>query len=131
MENKKITVAIDGYSSSGKSTMARRLAASVGYRYIDSGAMYRAVALYALEHGMIDAEGKPDSNAIASALPDIEIDFALQTDGSQHTVLDGKDVESEIRRLRVSEAVSRLPPYRLCARLLLLCRNRWGRVVES
>ena len=106
MENKKITVAIDGYSSSGKSTMARRLAASVGYRYIDSGAMYRAVALYALEHGMIDAEGKPDSNAIASALPDIEIDFALQTDGSQHTVLDGKDVESEIRRLRVSEAVS-------------------------
>ncbi len=106
MENKKITVAIDGYSSSGKSTMARRLAASVGYRYIDSGAMYRAVALYALEHGMIDAEGKPDSNAIASALPDIEIDFALQTDGSQHTMLDGKDVESEIRRLRVSEAVS-------------------------
>ena len=106
MENKKITVAIDGYSSSGKSTMARRLAASVGYRYIDSGAMYRAVALYALEHGMIDAEGKPDSNAIASALPDIEIDFALQTDGSQHTVLDGKDVESEIRCLRVSEAVS-------------------------
>ena len=60
MENKKITVAIDGYSSSGKSTMARRLAASVGYRYIDSGAMYRAVALYALAHGMIDVDGNAD-----------------------------------------------------------------------
>ncbi len=128
MENKKITVAIDGYSSSGKSTMARRLAASVGYRYIDSGAMYRAVALYALEHGMIDAEGKPDSNAIASALPDIEIDFALQTDGSQHTMLDGKDV-SDVSEFQ--KPCRRLPPYRLCARLLLLCRNRWGRVVES
>ena len=68
MENKKITVAIDGYSSSGKVPMARRLAASVGYRYIDSSHVSSAVALYALEHGMIDAEGKPDSNAIASAL---------------------------------------------------------------
>lgn len=101
-----IIVAIDGFSSSGKSTMARRLAAKVGYRYIDSGAMYRAVALYALDHGMIDADGQPDEAALVAALPEIEIDFAPQPDGTQHTMLNGKDVESEIRRLRVSNVVS-------------------------
>lgn len=86
--------------------MARRLAAAVGYRYIDSGAMYRAVALYALDHGMIAADGTPDTARIIAALPDIHIDFAVQTDGTQHTMLNGSDVECEIRRLRVSNAVS-------------------------
>lgn len=104
--DKKIIIAVDGFSSSGKSTMARRLAAAVGYRYIDSGAMYRAVTLYALDHGMIDAEGNPDKAAIIDALPGIHIDFAVQPGGSQHTMLNGTDVESEIRRLRVSNAVS-------------------------
>lgn len=103
---KSIIIAIDGYSSSGKSTMARRLAAEIGYRYIDSGAMYRAVTLYALDNGMIDAQGQPDEAAIIAALPEIDIDFAVQPDGSQRTTLNGKDVEDEIRRLRVSEAVS-------------------------
>lgn len=103
---KRIIIALDGYSSSGKSTMARRLAAEIGYRYIDSGAMYRAVTLYALDHGMIDAQGNPDSAAIIAALPDIAIDFAVQADGTQRTTLNGVDVEDEIRRLRVSEAVS-------------------------
>lgn len=101
-----IIVAIDGFSSSGKSTMARRLAAKTGYRYIDSGAMYRAVALYALEHGMIDDNGQPLVDALIAALPDIEIDFVPQADGSQHTMLNGQDVEAEIRRLRVSNVVS-------------------------
>ncbi len=86
--------------------MARRLAAEIGYRYIDSGAMYRAVTLYALDNGMIDAQGQPDAAAIIAALPEIDIDFAVQPDGSQRTTLNGKDVEDEIRRLRVSEAVS-------------------------
>lgn len=104
--DKKIIIAVDGFSSSGKSTMARRLAAAVGYRYIDSGAMYRAVTLYALDHGMIDAEGNPDKAAIIAALPKIHIDFAVQPGGSQHTMLNGTDVETEIRRLRVSNAVS-------------------------
>lgn len=104
--DKRIIIAIDGFSSSGKSTMARRLAARTGYRYIDSGAMYRAVTLYALEHGLISAEGEPDSAAIIAALPDIHIDFAVQPDGTQHTMLNGTDVEAEIRRLRVSNAVS-------------------------
>ena len=103
---KRIIIALDGYSSSGKSTMARRLAAEIGYRYIDSGAMYRTVTLYALDHGMIDTQGTPDSDAIIAALPDIAIDFAVQPDGTQRTTLNGVDVEDEIRRLRVSEAVS-------------------------
>ena len=86
--------------------MARRLAAEIGYRYIDSGAMYRAVTLYALDNEMVDAQGQPDQAAIIAALPEINIDFAVQPDGSQRTTLNGKDVEDEIRRLRVSEAVS-------------------------
>lgn len=103
---KKIIIAIDGYSSSGKSTMARRLAAEIGYRHIDSGAMYRAVTLYALDHGMIDAQGQPQTDAIIAALPNIDIDFKVLPDGSQRTMLNSVDVEDEIRRLRVSEAVS-------------------------
>ena len=103
---KKIIIAIDGYSSSGKSIMARRLAAEIGYRYIDSGAMYRAVTLYALDHGMIDAQGQPQTDAIIAALPNIDIDFKVLPDGSQRTMLNSVDVEDEIRRLRVSEAVS-------------------------
>ncbi|MDE5567842.1 MAG: (d)CMP kinase [Muribaculaceae bacterium] len=106
MSDKKIIIAIDGYSSSGKSTMARRLAAEIGYRYIDSGAMYRAVTLYALEHDMIDAEGNIDLEALRTALPSISIDFRPMPDGTQHTLLDGRDVETEIRQLRVSDNVS-------------------------
>ena len=102
----KIIVAIDGFSSSGKSTMARRLASAVGYRYIDSGAMYRAVALYGLEHGMVTPAGDVDEADLVAALPHIRIDFAPQPDGSQHTLLCGRDVESEIRQLRVSNVVS-------------------------
>lgn len=104
---KRLTIAIDGYSSSGKSTMARQLAAAVGYRYIDSGAMYRAVALYAIEHGMMNTGGTPDTARIVAALPQINIDFSpAGADGRQHTLLNGRDVESDIRTLRVSEAVS-------------------------
>lgn len=104
--DKAITVAIDGFSSSGKSTMARRLARTVGYRYIDSGAMYRAVALFALEAGLVDQAGMPLTDAVVEVLPHIHIDFEPQPDGSQHTILNGVDVESEIRRIRVSNAVS-------------------------
>lgn len=102
----KITVAIDGFSSSGKSTMARRLASAVGYRYIDSGAMYRAVALYGLQHGTVSTDGTVDTAALVASLPDINIDFVPQPDGSQHTTLNGADVESDIRQLRVSNVVS-------------------------
>lgn len=107
MENKdkQIIIAIDGFSSSGKSTMAKELARRIGYRYIDSGAMYRAVTLYALEHGMILADGSVDTAALTAALDDIHIDFLPCADG-QHTLLNGRDVEKEIRSLRVSSSVS-------------------------
>lgn len=105
---KKIVVAIDGYSSSGKSTMARELARRVGYVYVDSGAMYRAVTLYALEHGMIE-NGKVDRERLAAALPGISITFEpAGADGVQHTLLNGRDVEREIRDMQVSENVSRV-----------------------
>ncbi len=104
--NNRIIVAIDGFSSSGKSTMARRLASKIGYRYIDSGAMYRAVTLYGLDAGIISADNQIDTEALVDALPSIVIDFEPQPDGSQHTLLNGRDVEDEIRRLRVSNAVS-------------------------
>lgn len=103
---KKITVAIDGYSSSGKSTMARELAKRTGYIYVDSGAMYRAVTLYALEHGFIK-EGKIDVPGLVSALDKINIRFAnAGEDGLQHTILNGRDVEKEIREMAVSSMVS-------------------------
>ncbi|MCM1520032.1 MAG: (d)CMP kinase [Lachnoclostridium sp.] len=100
-----IIIAIDGYSSSGKSTMAKALAKTIGYRYIDSGAMYRAVTLYAMQHGLISADGTPDSQAIIAALPDIDIDFKVDGD-RQWTMLNGRNVETEIRSLAVSDNVS-------------------------
>ncbi|MCM1320317.1 MAG: (d)CMP kinase [Muribaculaceae bacterium] len=100
---KKITVAIDGYSSSGKSTMAKQLAAKVGYKYIDSGAMYRAVTLYAMQHGMISADGEVDTPALVAALPQIMIDFAPE---GNHAMLNGVDVEHEIRSMEVASHVS-------------------------
>lgn len=124
--DKRIIIAVDGFSSSGKSTMARRLAAAVGYRYIDSGAMYRAVTLYALDNGMIDAEGKPDTAAIIAALPQIHIDFAVQPEGTQHTMLNGKDVEIEIRRLRVSNAVSPVAAIPEVRHALVAMQKRMG-----
>lgn len=123
---KKIIIAVDGFSSSGKSTMARRLAAVVGYRYIDSGAMYRAVTLYALDHGMIDDEGTPDTTAIIAALPQIHIDFSVQPGGSQHTMLNGTDVEKEIRRLRVSNAVSPVAAIPEVRHALVAMQKRMG-----
>ena len=100
---KKIIVAIDGYSSSGKSTMAKQLAAKVGYKYIDSGAMYRAVTLYAMRRGMIAADGTVDAVSLTAALPDIRIDFAPQ---GNHALLNGEDVEHEIRSMEVASHVS-------------------------
>ena len=104
---KKIIVAIDGYSSSGKSTMARELAKRVGYVYVDSGAMYRAVTLYAIRHDMVTPDKKIKTSQLISALPDIHISFqAAGADGIQHTLLNGDDVEKLIRDMEVSNLVS-------------------------
>ena len=102
---KNIIIAIDGFSSSGKSTMAKALARKIGYRYIDSGAMYRAVTLWAIENGLIGSDGTADETAVAAGLSDVKIDFAVTPDG-QHTILDGRDVEKEIRTMGVSAHVS-------------------------
>lgn len=104
---KQITVAIDGFSSSGKSTMARELARRAGYTYVDSGAMYRAVTLYAMRHGMTHPDRTVDAPALVAALPHIKVSFApAGADGVQHTILNGEDVEAQIRTLPVSELVS-------------------------
>ena len=104
MDKKKINVAIDGTSSSGKSTMAKALAKSVGYTYIDTGAMYRSVALFCLRHGLI-TDGKVDVGRLLPMLPDINISFKIE-DGKQITYLNGENVENEIRGLEVSNNVS-------------------------
>ena len=99
---KQIIVAIDGYSSCGKSTIAKQLASYAGYRYIDTGAMYRAVAFYALQHRLTD-----DAQVVA-ALPDIHINFLRQDDGTQHTWLNGEDIEKAIRTLEVGNRASQV-----------------------
>ena len=103
---KKITIAIDGYSSCGKSTMAKDLAREVGYIYIDSGAMYRAVTLYCLENQLFTEEGI-DTTKLEAALPDIHISFQLNPDTQRPmTFLNGENVEDRIRTMEVSSHVS-------------------------
>lgn len=127
MEKNPIIIAIDGFSSSGKSTMARRLASAIGYRYIDSGAMYRAVTLFALEAGFIGPDGQPDAAALEAALPHIHVDFEPQPDGTQHTMLNGVDVEAEIRRLRVSNVVSPVAALPAVRHALVAMQKEMGR----
>lgn len=104
---KKIQIAIDGYSSCGKSTMAKDLAKKIGYIYVDTGAMYRAVTLYALRNGLIDSEGKVNSEELERRLPEISISFKLNSEtGRPDTYLNGGIVEQEIRSLLVSDNVS-------------------------
>ncbi|MDE6023241.1 MAG: (d)CMP kinase [Muribaculaceae bacterium] len=103
---KKITIAIDGFSSSGKSTMAKQLAKKIGYVYVDSGAMYRATTLYAMRNGMTSKEKGVDTDALVRALPKIQISFSISSDETQHTLLNGEDVEKEIRGMDVSGWVS-------------------------
>ena len=103
---KKIIVAIDGYSSSGKSTMAKALAKKTGYVYIDSGAMYRAVTLYGMRKGVVAPETGVDVEKLTAMLPEIHIDFRVDEKGGQRTLLNGEDVEHEIRDLEVSNMVS-------------------------
>lgn len=106
MNSKKIIIAIDGFSSTGKSTIAKALAKTVGYRYVDTGAMYRAVTLFAMTNGMVKDNGDVDTETLISSLPEIHIGFNLQPDGSQHTTLNNEDVEERIRRMDVSSNVS-------------------------
>lgn len=125
-DKSKITIAIDGYSSSGKSTMAKHLASEIGYRYIDSGAMYRAVTLFAMRHNMIDSNGAIDTEALINALPTIRIDFR-PTDGGQITLLNDEDVEKEIRSLAVSSHVSEIAAIPAVRHALVAMQQAFGR----
>lgn len=106
MNMKKITIAIDGHSSCGKSTMAKKLAEELGYVYVDTGAMYRAVTLYALQHGIMNAESKTiDESALQEAVGKISI-RQTKVDGKVCTFLNDVCVEDEIRQMTVSSCVS-------------------------
>lgn len=98
----KIIIAVDGYSSGGKSTFAKAVAAKLGYIFIDTGAMYRAVTLYAMRNGIVD-----DPAALVAALPEVHIDFRFNPQtGRSDVYLNGENVEAEIRRIDVSSRVS-------------------------
>lgn len=103
---KNITIAIDGYSSCGKSTMAKDLAREIGYIYIDSGAMYRAVTLYSIRNGFFTDRGI-DTEALKAAMPHIQISFQLNPETQRPiTFLNGENVEETIRTMEVSSHVS-------------------------
>ena len=105
---KKIIIAIDGFSSCGKSTMAKALARNVGYLYFDSGAMYRVVALYCMQNGLID-NGRIDTGTLRGRMNDIRITFEADPETKNSlTLLNGVNVEHEIRSLQVSQVVSQV-----------------------
>ena len=101
---KKITIAIDGFSSTGKSTLAKQLADCLDYIYVDTGAMYRAVTLFAMQQGFI-SHGKVNQVALENSLKDISIDFKKnQSTAIAEVFLNGMNVEKQIRTLAVSES---------------------------
>lgn len=103
----KITIAIDGFSSCGKSTMAKDLAKEIGYIYIDSGAMYRAVTLFSLRNQIFDEQGNIDTKKLEKDLEQINISFKFnEQTGRPDTYLNGECVENEIRKMEVSSKVS-------------------------
>ena len=104
---KKITIAIDGHSSCGKSTMAKDLAKRIGYIYVDTGAMYRSVTLYALRNGLFNANGTIKEEELKAQMGNIKISFKLnKATGRPDTYLNGENVENQIRTMEVSSHVS-------------------------
>jgi cytidylate kinase len=105
---KKITIAIDGFSSTGKSTLAKQLAKKLGYIYVDTGAMYRAIALFAMQNDFISKD-LLDKESLLKALPNIKLQFHFNTDlGFAEMYLNDSNVENEIRTIEVSSFVSRI-----------------------
>ena len=104
---RKLTIAIDGYSSCGKSTMAKDLAREIGYVYVDTGAMYRSVTLYAMRNGLFNADGTVNAAALEGRMGEINITFKFNpAAGRPDTYLNGERVEDEIRSIEVSSRVS-------------------------
>ena len=115
----KIIVAIDGYSSCGKSTIAKALAKYAGYMYVDTGAMYRAIGLYTLRNGLTDQA------EIIAALPQIQVGFIL-VEGSQHVTLNGEDVESQIRTLEAGNRASEISQIKEVRAFLVAQQQKMG-----
>ena len=122
MSTKQIQIAIDGYSACGKSTLARALAKELGYTYVDSGAMYRAVALFAMRRGLWDGE-QFDLDKLREELDGVLVTFDPKTG---HTLLNGEDVESEIRTLEVSRPASVVASYDFVRTMLVAQQRRLG-----
>ena len=124
---KKIVIAIDGVSSTGKSTMAKDLAKEIGYTYIDTGAMYRAVTLYCLQHDIF-AGDVIDEEKLRSQMGGIHISFRPDAEtGGRNTYLNGVNVEKEIRSMEVAERVSRVAAIGFVRRALVAMQQEMGR----
>lgn len=122
----KITIAIDGYSSTGKSTIAKQLAKALGYIYVDTGAMYRAVTLYAIRNGFV-IEDKCDIDLLVNALPEINLNFVYNdTLGFAEMYLNGENVEHEIRAMEVSKQVSNVATIEEVRKKLVLIQKAMG-----
>ena len=124
---KKITIAIDGFSSCGKSTMAKDLAKEIGYIYVDTGAMYRSVTLYALHHNLFNADGTIREEELKEQMKDINISFQLnKTTGRPDTYLNGENVENAIRTMEVSSHVSPIATLAFVREALVAQQQRMG-----
>lgn len=123
MSLKKIVIAIDGYSACGKSTTAKQVASILGYRYIDTGAMYRAVTLYFLEHHVALTNPKE----LAKALQNINISFKTNSHQVSETFLNGLNVEKDIRKMRVSEHVSQVSTVREVREAMVVQQRKMGK----
>jgi cytidylate kinase len=123
---KKIVIAIDGFSSCGKSTFAKRVAAQMGYVFIDTGAMYRGVTLYGLERGLI-SDGVIDIQALVGQLDKIDLEFVFNPERQASDLyLNGRNVESEIRTMQVSSMVSRVSSIGEVRRYLTTIQREMG-----
>ncbi|GFZ75757.1 cytidylate kinase [Aquaticitalea lipolytica] len=123
----KITIAIDGFSSTGKSTVAKQLAKALGYVYVDSGAMYRAVTLFAMQNGFIN-ETHFDSDKLIANLNTVEISFKFNNKlGFAEVFLNDKNVENEIRTLEVSQFVSQVSEISEVRRMLVKQQQQMGK----
>ncbi len=124
---KKITIAIDGFSSSGKSTMAKWLAKKLGYIYVDTGAMYRAVTLYCLQNNIISGN-VINEDELKECINDIKISFIPNKEtGVSETYLNGKNVEKEIRTLLVSDHVSPVSTLKFVRKILVSQQQEMGK----
>ena len=125
---RKITIAIDGHSSCGKSTMAKDLAREVGYIYVDTGAMYRSVTLYALRKGLFEADGTVKTAELEREMENIHISFQVNTEtGRPDTYLNGECVEQLIRSLEVSSHVSPIAAIGFVRRALVAQQQQMGK----